>query len=415
MSSSSVSSSGSLSEDELARGSGASPEQIRRLVGLGIVPRRDGERPYEAADVQRIRLAQAFERSGIALEAIGEAIGAGRLSLDFMDRMFPDAAPLSERTFADVADDLGVPLETLTRLYAMWGLPRPAPEDAIRRDDEPTFREWKTFFPPEALNDDLLTQGARLFGEATSRVSDWGMSMYRTYMEGPMQAAGLSSQETLDAASMFASVGTPIMERQLGWLLRRKLEHDSFQLIVEHIEGAIEAGGAPLPGTAQPSAIAFVDLSGYTALTEEIGDHAAADRAATMGTMLQELAHARGGRVVKLLGDGAMLHFPDPAEAVRTGLEVVGHLDDAGMPPAHVGVAAGPVVFREGDFYGRVVNLAARVMGHAAANEVLATAEVKARAAQDLEFEPLGPVEMKGIAEPIELFRATAAESSTSR
>ena len=398
----------SLSEDELARGSGAPPEQIRRLVDLGIVPRRDGERPFEAADVHRIRLAQAFERSGIALEAIGDAIGADWLSLDFVERMFPLAAPLSGRTFAEVADDMGVPLETLTRLYAMWGLPRPVPEDAIREDDEPTFREWKAFFPPEALNDELLTQGARLFGEATSRVADWGMSMYRTYMEAPMRAAGMTSQEMLDAATAFASVGTPIMERQLGWLLRRKLEHNAFQLIVEHIEGAIEAAGTPVPGTARPSAIAFVDLSGYTALTEEIGDQAAADRAATLGTMLQELAHARGGRVVKLLGDGAMLHFPDPAEAVRTGLEVVRHLNDAGMPPAHVGVAAGPVVFREGDYYGRVVNLAARIMGRAGANEVLAAAGV-ASALEDLAFESLGMVELKGIAEPVELFRATAA------
>ena len=111
---------------------------------------------------------------------------------------------------------------------------------------------------------------------------------------------------------------------------------------------------------------------------------------------------------MKLLGDGAMLHFPDPAEAVRTGLEVVRHLNDAGMPPAHVGVAAGPVVFREGDYYGRVVNLAARIMGRAGANEVLATAGV-ASALEDLAFESLGMVELKGIAEPVELFRATAA------
>jgi len=397
-----------MTEDELARGTGTSIEEIRRLVGLGIIPRRPGTDPFEASDVHRIRLAQAFEGSGIPLEAIGDAIDAGRLTFDFVDRLFPHGARLSGRTFSDVADDLGVPLETLTRLYAMWGLPRPAPGDAIREDDEPTFREWKTFFPPEALNDELLTQGARLFGEATSRVADWGMSMYRTYMEAPMRAAGLTSRETLDAASAFGSVGTPIMERQLTWLLRRKLEHDAFQLIVEHIEGAIEATGAALSGPARPPAIAFVDLSGYTSLTEELGDVAAADRAATLGTILQELAHTRGGRVVKLLGDGAMLHFPDPAQAVHTGLEIAGRLADAGLPPAHVGVAAGPVVFREGDYYGRVVNLAARIMGRAASDEVLATGEV-VDLAQDIEFDPLGPVELKGIAEPVELFRATAA------
>ena len=87
-----------------------------------------------------------------------------------------------------------MPLETLTRLYAMWGLPRPAPEDVVREDDAPTFSEWKAFFPPQALNEQLLTQGARLFGEATSRLADWGMAVYRDYFEAPMLAAGMSPQ-----------------------------------------------------------------------------------------------------------------------------------------------------------------------------------------------------------------------------
>src|SRR4029079_1726338 len=131
--------------------------------------------------------------------------------------------------FREIAAELGVPLETLTRLYAMWGLPRPDPDDVIREDDVPTFTEWKAFFPPEAMNEELLTQGARLFGEATSRLADWGMTLYRTYVEAPLRAAGMHPQATLEASSVFAEVGTPMMQRQLIWLLGRKLEHDTFQ------------------------------------------------------------------------------------------------------------------------------------------------------------------------------------------
>lgn len=217
------------------------------------------------------------------MEAIGAAIASGRLSFAFVDEMFVDHPPLTGRTFREIAEELGLPLETLTRLYAMWGLPRPAPDDVVRKDDVPTFSEWKAFFPPEALNEQLLTQGARLFGEATSRLADWGMALYRAYFEAPMLAAGMSAQEAMDASSAFARVGTPMMERQLSWLLRRKLEHNTFQL-----------------------------------------------------------AHTHGGRVVKLLGDGAMLVFPDPSTAVACGLEMVEQVERVGLPPARVGIAAGP-------------------------------------------------------------------------
>jgi adenylate cyclase len=395
---------GAMTEAALSQASGAGPELIRRLVGLGIVPARDGQRPFVPGDIHRVRLAQAFERSGIPLEAIGAAIASGRLSFAFVDEMFVDHPPLTGRTFREIAEELGLPLETLTRLYAMWGLPRPAPDDVVREDDVPTFSEWKAFFPPEALNEQLLTQGARLFGEVTSRLADWGMALYRAYFEAPMLAAGLSAQEAMDASSAFARVGTPIMERQLSWLLRRKLEHNTFQLIVEHVENAVEAAGAATSLPTRLPAVCFLDLSGYTALTEEIGDQAAAERAATLGTLVQELAHTHGGRVVKLLGDGAMLVFPDPSTAAACGLEMVEQVERAGLPPARVGIASGPVVFRDGDCYGRVVNVAARVMDQARPRQVLVTPEVvTATPAEHAGFQHVGPVGLKGIAGAVEL------------
>jgi adenylate cyclase len=397
---------GAMTEAELSTATGAAPELVRRLVALGIVPGRDGERPFLPGDVDRVRLAQAFERSGIPLEAIGAAVASGHLSFGFVDQMFVGHAPLSGRTFREIADDLGLPLETLTRLYAMWGLPRPAPDDVVRADDAPTFSEWKAFFPPEALNEQLLTQGARLFGEATSRLADWGMALYNAYVAGPMLAAGMSAQEVLDASSAFSQAGIPMMERQLSWLLRRKIEHNTLQLIVEHVESSVEAAGAARPATRLP-AICFMDLSGYTALTEELGDQVAAERAGTLGTLVQELAHGHGGRVVKLLGDGAMLLFPDPPAAVACGLELVGRVEAAGLPPARVGIASGPVVFQDGDCYGRVVNVAARVMDRARPRQVLATPEVVAVTPGDqASFRSLGPFELKGIAAPVELSAA---------
>jgi hypothetical protein len=96
-----------ISEAELSQGSGAAPELIRRLVDLRIVPSRDGERPFLLGDVYRVRLAQAFQFSGIPLEAIGSAIESGHLSLDFVDLWFTNRASLTGRTFREITSQPG--------------------------------------------------------------------------------------------------------------------------------------------------------------------------------------------------------------------------------------------------------------------------------------------------------------------
>jgi hypothetical protein len=136
---------GAMTEAELSQASGAGPELLRRLVALGIVPARDGSTTL----------------------CPGTSTGSGSPR--------PSSAPAS-----------------LWRRSA-----RPSRPAGCRSPSR-----------PEALNEQLLTQGARLFGEATSRLADWGMALYRAYFEAPMLAAGLSAQEAMDASSAFARVGT---------------------------------------------------------------------------------------------------------------------------------------------------------------------------------------------------------------
>jgi class 3 adenylate cyclase len=113
---------------------------------------------------------------------------------------------------------------------------------------------------------------------------------------------------------------------------------------------------------------------------------------------------------VKSLGDGVMLHFHEPSEAVSVALDLVDAVPRAGLPPARVGLASGPVVFRDGDYFGRAVNMASRITDYARPSEVLlsdAVAELGAPAGTA--FEELGVVELKGIGDPIRLFRAVRA------
>ena len=108
-------------------------------------------------------------------------------------------------------------------------------------------------------------------------------------------------------------------------------------------------------------AICFLDLTGYTRLTQERSDDAAVDLAMKVGRLVQRTSVQHGGKPIKLLGDGVMFHFAEPGPGVRAALEMVDELAAAGLPPAHVGVHARPIIYQEGDYYGQTVNLAARV------------------------------------------------------
>jgi adenylate cyclase len=161
---------------------------------------------------------------------------------------------------------------------------------------------------------------------------------------------------------------------------------------------------------ARPPAMVFLDLTGYTKLTEERGDAAAASMARSLSSLVSSTARRHGGEAVKFLGDGVMLYFPYPGQAVLASLEMVRSTEASGLPPAHVGVASGPVIMQDGDYFGRTVNLASRIAGKASSREVSVSADVAEICSGDLEvnFPSVGATELKGVERPAELFRATS-------
>ena len=101
---------------------------------------------------------------------------------------------------------------------------------------------------------------------------------------------------------------------------------------------------------------------------------------------------------MKWLGDGVMLYFREPGGAVLAALEMVEGVANDDLPPVHVGLHAGPVVFQDGDYFGRTVNLAARIADYARPGEVVVSQEVVEAAEEaTVSFEEIGPVELKGI------------------
>jgi class 3 adenylate cyclase len=154
----------------------------------------------------------------------------------------------------------------------------------------------------------------------------------------------------------------------------------------------------------------FADLSDYTRVTEEFGDDAAARIAGVLRQISRGIAQRHRGEVVKMLGDGVHLQFAETADAVLASLELLECVESAGLPRAHIGVNAGPMVYAEGDYYGRAVNTAARITSQAAPGDVLVGEAVLACCATDrVRFDCLGPVTLKGIGQPVTLYRALLA------
>ena len=154
-----------------------------------------------------------------------------------------------------------------------------------------------------------------------------------------------------------------------------------------------------------PPCVCFIDLTGYTRLTEEQGDQAAADLAERLGALVERISVRFEGRPIRWLGDGGMFVFREPRAAAEAALEVAERAVAGGLPPTHTGIHCGPVVFQDGDIYGRTVNIAARLSAAAGPGEVLISDAVAGRLPTGFDVEDLGPVEIKGLAEPLRTYR----------
>ena len=158
----------------------------------------------------------------------------------------------------------------------------------------------------------------------------------------------------------------------------------------------------------------FADLTGFTELTEESGDDVAAEVALTFAQLATEVSARYRGDVIKLLGDGVFLRFRDPDDAVMASLEIVDSAPSRGLPDVHIGVNAGPMLYDEGDYFGHTVNMAARIASQADPAEVyVGEPVVRIVSANGFRLTEIGEFELKGIADPVLIFRAERQTSST--
>jgi adenylate cyclase len=396
-----------LSSAELAELAGVTEPEIERLVDLGILVARDGPDPFLAGDLQKIRLAIACERAGLPMDGIASTIRAGRLSFAFMEASpYQRWAVPSGRTYRQVSQDTGVPLETLRESLESMGFAWTSPDDPIREDELEVVPLVQLAVSTGILDRAWMSRVGRAYAEGLRLAAKVENEAYRARFEEPVLESGLGQRKAMELASQLAGDFLPLIDRAMLAIYRRQQELVWTEHQVLNIEAALEEAGA-LGRPERVPAMCFLDLAGYTRLTEEQGDQAAAELAGSLAVLVERTSREHRGTPVKWLGDGVMVHFREPAGAVVAALQLVGELPEAGLPPGHAGVAAGPVVVQGGDYFGRTVNLAARIAARALAGQVLVSEQVvEAASPHGVTFVELGELALKGFSTPVRVLEA---------
>ena len=288
-----------FSENEVAKRAGTTPAYIRRLTELGILE-LDGE-AFAPRAVLRARVVLDLAAMGIDAEAVAEALASGDLSLGYVE-IGGRRPPRSDRTFADLSNEIGVPFPMLERIYVAFGLPRPSPEELVREEDLRVITAVPVLFGAGVSEGEILRL-ARVWGDSARRVAQFQDHYLHQTIEEPFRRRGLRDNEALEAAMREVSVRAGRSgEDLLGWLYRRHSEVFEMEHMFGHVETALEEAGVHRRAPRRTAGCAFADLSGYTRLTEESGDEVAAHVSLKLAELVNEVASRHKGHVVKMWG-----------------------------------------------------------------------------------------------------------------
>lgn len=388
-----------LRVEELALHAGVGVEAIHTFIDAGLlVP--DESAAFSQPDIARVRLIDSLVQAGLGIERLSEAVRDGRLSLSYVDLLMPD--PVRLIPVPDGGDQRGrLDFENVVR--PMLGSQRTHP-GLVREDDYAILGVVAEAVALGASPDrvvEIIRSIARIAAKLTDLQRDW---VDEVLLAPAIERTGsplAALEETSAVRLRYREIGKTIT----GLLMDRLVDDAIFRNLVELTEEALSDVG--IHPTRREQTIVFVDISDYTRLSEERGDAASAAQATRLTEFVDKLAHQHGGRLVKSLGDGAMVHVSTRNAGLSIALEAVSKAESAELWPLHAGVNSGPMVRRDGDFFGAAVNIASRVADAARPGEVLVT-EIIASTAEGTTttFIPLGESQLKNVATPQLLYRA---------
>jgi adenylate cyclase len=394
-----------LSLSQVAAEAGVTPATLKRWVASGVIPdAKDAtNRGWTPAAAAHARVVARLRERGHSLAQIRQATQDGRLAYGLLEELYPKTERILN--LEEAAEETGIEPELIERVWLSMGFSRHELERLTDEDVQALQYVGSVLaagFPLVAF-----LQLTRVYGQAISQIADAETRLFHIYVHEPLMREGVPS---LDMAEEMAHLGRdllPLASPLMDFIHQRYLKYFSEQDVVGHME--MEVDGDAEYGRIRV-AIAFADLAGYTRFVEEEGEEEALSYVERFIDAVADTL-PEGARVVKTIGDEVMVVGQDAAGLVdwAVGFE---RLYAEERPAPRIGINAGPVLYRDGDYFGREVNLAARVVARARGGEVLVTGQVVdlLGSPPHLHIDNIGHVKLKGFNEPRALCRVSQAE-----
>jgi adenylate cyclase len=348
--------------------------------------------------VAHARIAARLRERGHTLTQIRAATAEGRLAYGYIEDLFPTTEP--GRTLEDVAAEVDMEEKLIERLWLAIGLP--ADElDRLTEEDVQALRYLSSVlssgFPLVAL-----LQLTRVYGQSLAQIADAEVRLFHLYVHEPLMREGIPGLQMAEEMEHLARDLLPLASPIMDYVHQRFLQHFVEQDMVGHMENEME--GETDLGRVRV-AIAFADLAGYTRFTEEEGEEEALS---SVERFVEGVTNTlpEDARVVKTIGDAVMVVGQDISALVDWAVGFTSLFEE--RPQPRIGVHWGTTLYRDGDYFGRDVNLTSRVVARARGGEVLVTDSVVEAVSDSghLSFEGIGQVKLKGFDEPWRLCRA---------
>lgn len=344
-----------------------------------------------------------LRRLGIPQEAIDRALERGDPESAIFDAILLPGVEERTVSAAEIEARGGATVEEVRRMMDAWGLP-------VAGDDQPAFtpEEAHVFTEMKALEElwpvEVGVQIARVYGRLLQRIAQTELQLFRLHVEARLRREDDDPLAALRATQTAFARLLPLADPLLTGVHRRWVEHELAQAAVREAESGTAEHA--LPGAVEV-ALLFCDLKDFTAYADAEGDAAAV---AAIDRFADVVSRGRGPtfRFMKSLGDGVMLSYRGADEAVGAGVRIIDAMRADGLPGVHASVHQGVAINREGDYFGGAVNLAARLLAAAGRDELVATAQAVEAAGPAFAWERAGTARVRGVGEPVEVFRLTA-------
>ena len=387
---------------EAAERAGVSDSTLRRWASSGLIPGVSGKAgsKWATAAVAHARVVARLRARGHTLDDIRKATKEGHLAYAFVEEMFESGDEV--RSIDDATEATGLEPALIGRFWASIGLPAQGLERLT--DEDVRALQYNAAVLEAGFPLVALLQLMRVYGQALAQIADAEVRLFHIYVHEPLIRDGVPGMQIAEEMQGLARHLLPLASPLMDYVHHRFLQHYLEQDVVGHME--IELDDEVDLGRLRV-AIAFCDLAGYTRYTEEEGEEEALS---FVERFVEAVTHTLpdDARVIKTIGDEVMIVGQD-VQAITDW--AVGFQQLFGQrPEPRIGIHYGATLYRDGDYFGREVNLASRVVARARGGEVLVTDAVVERVAESehLAFEGVGQVKLKGFTDPVQLCRATS-------